>query len=136
MKNNRSMPMSTVIPVLVYDDVGAAVAWLCAAFGFRLRWQVGNHRAQLKVGDGCIVVCEGASSVDGHSIMVRVGNVDAHYSTARAFGAEMLSEPTAYPYGERQYTAADLAGRRWTFSETVDDVDPASWGAEIGDLGG
>ncbi len=31
-------------------------------------------------------------------------------------------------YGERQYTAEDLAGHRRTFSETLDDVDPQSWG--------
>jgi hypothetical protein len=31
---NRSMPASTVIPVLGYDDVGEAIEWLCEAFGF------------------------------------------------------------------------------------------------------
>jgi hypothetical protein len=31
----------------------------------------------------------------------------------------------------RQYLAADLAGHRWTFSETLADVDPASWGGEL-----
>jgi hypothetical protein len=34
MRANRSMPASPVIPVLGYDDVAAAVDWLCRAFGF------------------------------------------------------------------------------------------------------
>jgi uncharacterized glyoxalase superfamily protein PhnB len=40
-------------------------------------------------------------------------------------------EPTDFEYGERQYTAADPAGHQWTFSETLADVDPASWGGEL-----
>ena len=34
MKPNRSIPQSTVIPVLIYPDVRDAVAWLTSAFGF------------------------------------------------------------------------------------------------------
>jgi hypothetical protein len=49
---NRSMPESTVIPVLGYDDVGEAIEWLSDPFGFTERWRAGNHRAQLAVGDG------------------------------------------------------------------------------------
>ena len=37
MKPNRSIPPSTVIPVLVYPDVRQAVAWLSAAFDFAER---------------------------------------------------------------------------------------------------
>ena len=33
MKANRSIPSATVVPVLIYPDVRAAVAWLDAAFG-------------------------------------------------------------------------------------------------------
>jgi uncharacterized glyoxalase superfamily protein PhnB len=51
MLANRSMPSSTVIPVLGYEDVGEAVDWLCETFGFTERWRAGNHRAQLAVGD-------------------------------------------------------------------------------------
>ena len=37
-------------------------------------------------------------------------------------------EPTDFEYGERQYTAEDLAGHQWTFSETLVDVAPETWG--------
>ena len=63
-----------------------------------------------------------------HSVLVRVDDVNAHCARARAHGARILMEPTDFEYGERQYTAADLAGHQWTFTETLDDVDPATWG--------
>jgi hypothetical protein len=59
MKVNRSVPAATVIPVLIYPDVGEAVAWLTAAFGFVERLRIGeNHRSQLRVGDGAVIVAE------------------------------------------------------------------------------
>jgi hypothetical protein len=35
-----------------------------------------------------------------------------------------------YMYGERQYGAEDFAGHRWTFTETLADVDPQTWGGQ------
>ena len=37
---NRSAPASTVVPILVYEDVNAAIDWLCGAFGFTERLRV------------------------------------------------------------------------------------------------
>jgi hypothetical protein len=39
-------------------------------------------------------------------------------------------EPTDFEYGERQYTAEDPFGHRWTFSQTLRDVAPEDWGGE------
>jgi uncharacterized glyoxalase superfamily protein PhnB len=61
-------------------------------------------------------------------VTVRVDDVISHCERARAHGAQILMEPTDFEYGERQYTAADPAGHHWTFSETLDDVHPESWG--------
>jgi uncharacterized glyoxalase superfamily protein PhnB len=123
---NRSMPPSTVIPVLGYENVGEAIDWLCTAFGFKERWRAGNHRAQLAVGDGAVALTEqrGASA----EIMVRIDDADAHYERARQHGAEIVSTPSDYPYGERQYTAVDLGGHHWTFSQSVADMAPEDWG--------
>jgi uncharacterized glyoxalase superfamily protein PhnB len=136
---NRSMPGSTVIPELVYPDVVAAVGWLCAAFGFSVRWRAGGHRAQLAVGDGCVIASEPddvfAAPGDGpysHSVMVRVEDADAHHARAGEHGAVILQAPTDFPYGERQYAAADLAGHRWWFSQSIADVAPESWGGVSG----
>jgi len=40
--------------------------------------------------------------------------------------------PADYPYGERQYTAEDLAGHVWTFSLSINDVAPEEWGGRTG----
>jgi uncharacterized glyoxalase superfamily protein PhnB len=129
------MPASTVIPVLAYPSVSEAVAWLSSAFGFTMRLGIGDHRAQLSVGDGAIVVAAGAptarhsSDAEGRdSIMVRVDDARAHCERARTYGATIAMEPTDFPYGERQYTAVDFSGRSWTFSESIADVDPRGWG--------
>jgi uncharacterized glyoxalase superfamily protein PhnB len=133
---NRSMPPCTVIPVLGYRDVRAAVAWLVRAFGARERLRIGDHRAQLMLGDGAVIVVAfqglGAAGTDvpRHSIMVRVADVDAHFARAAQFGARILSRPAEFPYGERQYTAEDAGGHVWTFSQTIADVDPARWGGQ------
>src|SRR5439155_26074457 len=50
---------------------------------------------------------------------------------ARSCGARILMEPTDFEYGERQYSAEDPAGHRWTFSETLDDVAPEAWGGTL-----
>ncbi len=39
-------------------------------------------------------------------------------------------DPTDTPFGERQYTAEDLAGHQWTFSQTLADMAPEEWGGE------
>jgi uncharacterized glyoxalase superfamily protein PhnB len=146
MTTNRSMPTASVIPVLAYPDVAEAAAWLSKAFGFRERLRIGSHRVQLVYGDGAIVAAGGPALAGSgsreddaqagtgwrdHSIMVRVEDVDAHFDRAVAAGAWIVDPPADYPYGERQYTAQDPGGHRWTFSASIADVDPATWGGEL-----
>jgi uncharacterized glyoxalase superfamily protein PhnB len=134
VRANRSMPSSTVIPVLHYADVRATVDWLRRAFGFEERLAIADHRSQMMWAGAALVVAEaGAASTPpgAHSVMVRVTDIDAHCARARSAGARIAQEPTTYPYGERQYTAVDPGGHAWTFSESVDDVDPASWGGTL-----
>jgi len=126
---NRSMPDATVIPVLGYDDVPEAADWLCRAFGLRVRLRIADHRIQLIFGDGAVVAAGGGvGDASSHSLLVRVEDADAHHARAEAAGARIVSPPTDYPYGERQYTANDVGGHRWTFSQTIVDADPADWG--------
>ncbi|MBV8811365.1 MAG: hypothetical protein JO033_22070 [Acidobacteriaceae bacterium] len=58
MLSNRSMPRSTVLPELAYPNIGEAITRLCEAFGFTLRIRIGDHRAQLNVGDGAVILIE------------------------------------------------------------------------------
>lgn len=131
--HNRSMPTAVILPELAYPDVREAAAWLCRVFGFAKRLQIGSHRAQLTFGEGAVIVTAvAAESADlTHAVMVRVADVDSHYEHTRQQGAPIGQPPADYPYGERQYTAMDLYGRRWTFSQTIADIDPVSWGGRL-----
>jgi uncharacterized glyoxalase superfamily protein PhnB len=60
------------------------------------------------------------------SAIIRAG-ISPHYSQSKRAGAQTFCEPTTFPYGERQYTAKDLGGHVWTFSQSIVDVDPSSW---------
>jgi uncharacterized glyoxalase superfamily protein PhnB len=132
MTRNRSMPPGVFIPELAYDDVAAAAEWLCRAFGFRERLRIGTHRVQLVLRGGSMVVMErGPNTVGAAKVMVSVEDVDAHHRRAREAGARILAPPADQPFGERQYTAQDPGGHAWTFSQSVADVDPATWGGEL-----
>lgn len=63
-----------------------------------------------------------------HIIKVRVADVDTAFARARDAGAQVISEPTTYPYGERSAELADLVGHRWELTQTVRDVQPEEWG--------
>ena len=138
MKHNRSVPPPTVVPVLSYPDVRAAVAWLSAAFGFAERTRIGeSHRAQMSIGaDGAVIVAERQAGKpaqdDGvtHLIRVRVEDVSAQFERARAHGARVLEPPTDREYGERDCTMEDVAGHRWQFAETVRDGAPEEYGCK------
>jgi uncharacterized glyoxalase superfamily protein PhnB len=133
--------MQTTIPMLTYEDVGAAADWLCSAFGFRPsgdRYADEEGRithAELAFGDGEVMLgfaspdyrsprrhaeeCEQAASwldnpyvVDG--VLVHVDDLDAHLERSRAAGAEILRGPDDQPFG-RLYSAADVEGHRWMF---------------------
>src|SRR3954447_5085643 len=108
MRPNRSIPSASVIPVLIYPDVRAAVRFLEDGFGFRERLQIGeDHRSQLSFGDAALIVGDvrhdrvpprpGESNA---SVLVRVEDAHAHCGRARAAGAEITMEPTDFEYGE------------------------------------
>jgi uncharacterized glyoxalase superfamily protein PhnB len=142
MLPNRSLPPSTVLPELVYEDVERAIAWLCDAFGFSVRWQAGDHRAQLWVGDAAIVVRDrppdvpAGAAVPGacSSVLVRVEDAGAALARALEHGATLVRDLADHPYGERQCTVTDLAGHRWSFTQSIADVAPEDWGGVSVDL--
>jgi uncharacterized glyoxalase superfamily protein PhnB len=139
MKINRSVPPAMVVPVLVYPDVRAAVAFLAYAFGFVERTRIGeNHRAQLAVaGDWAVIVadaggdrCPPQAGGVTHTVRVRVANVDAAFVKAREAGAVVVEAPVDRDYGERDCTVEDLAGHRWQLAEALADMAPEEFGCQ------
>ena len=67
--------------------------------------------------------------------MVRVEDADRHHEEAKRHGARIIRPPADHPYGERhEYTAEDLAGRRWACFQSIADIDPKDWGGTPGRL--
>ena len=128
------MPSNIIIPVLHYINLDQAIDWLCKCFGFKQRWRVGNHRAQLSYAGGTIAVTEmsdkskGDFNLQQHSILARVGNVNKHFENSSSHGVEIIQTPSDLPFGERQYSVRDIGGHLWTFSESIKDVIPEDWG--------
>ncbi|HEU4943516.1 MAG TPA: VOC family protein [Gaiellaceae bacterium] len=132
----------TLVPMLSYEDCGAAAEWLCRAFGFeeRERYAEPDGRVthvELRRGDGVVFLgnpgpeyrspkrhreeCEAAARwsavpyvIDG--VWVGVQDVEAHFAAAKDAGATILSEVEDTPVG-RHYRVEDPEGHRWMFSE-------------------
>ena len=81
-----------------------------------------NHKSPKSTGGKCTQTCH---------IQMKYG-LDAHCEVARKAGAEIIQEPETQFYGDRTYRARDPEGHIWTFSQTVANVDPASWGGVPG----
>ena len=140
---NQSAPSAPVVPVLVYEDVAKAIAWLCSAFGFSERLRAGGpggmvSHAQLRAGSGDIMIGRQGGPFKAprpgetsQYVLIAVDNVDAHFAHAKAAGAQIISPPEDMPFGVRHYTASDPAGHWWTFSQNIADVAPAAWGATL-----
>src|SRR5262245_10306501 len=138
---NRSAPRATVVPILVYEDVGKAIDWLCDTFGFKERLRAAGpggmfSHAQLVIGDGAVMLGRPGGEFQpprpnevSQYVTVHVEDVDEHFEHARQSGARIVKPPTDMPFGERQYTVEDPWGHRWTFSQSIADVAPEAWGA-------
>jgi uncharacterized glyoxalase superfamily protein PhnB len=120
----------TIVPQVPYSDIGAALAFLERAFGFReilstrLVGQGGViHHANVEFGGGMIGIgTQGAHgaispSVAGSAsqyISVSVDDVDVHFERARAAGAR-IAAGLHDEFPVRAYEALDLEGHRWRF---------------------
>jgi uncharacterized glyoxalase superfamily protein PhnB len=131
---------------LHYRDAGAAIDWLCKAFGFTLRLKVEGDdgrivHSEIEYGEALVMVSQEEKPGDAErfgvhnrspltvgantqSLMLYVDDVDAHCAQARAHGARITSEPSVHDYGEdhwadRSYGALDCDGHGWWFSQRL-----------------
>jgi len=100
MTTNRSAPTATVVPVLIYEDVGDAIDWLCRAFGFAERLRAERNgvigHAQLAVEEGAVMLGRQGgpfSSPQANAVSqyvhIPVVDVDRHFQHAKQCGARM-----------------------------------------------
>jgi uncharacterized glyoxalase superfamily protein PhnB len=132
--------MADVVPLLGYEDCGAAADWLVRAFGFdeaeRFEEDGKVTHVTLRTGDGLVYLghpdgymnplhlreqCEAVARmydvpwiVDG--VWFAVDDLAVHAERARAADARVLTEPEDTPHG-RQCRVEDPEGHRWMLHE-------------------
>ena len=127
---------TSIIPILVYENIEAAHDFLIRAFGFTsggiFRTDDGTVvHAEVRAGDCPIWLHrvteehemaspKGARGSHG-GLEVIVPDVDAHFARVKAAGARVDSEPTDQDYGLREYGARDPENHRWWFSSPLGD---------------
>ena len=131
--NNQSGP-AVIIPALRYRNAPAAIEWLGKAFGFEKHLVVPGENdtiihAQLTYRNGMIMLGSIRANEYGCNVKqpdeiggaetqapyVIVPDADAHYTRAKAAGAQILIDIKDEDYGGRGYTCRDLEGHIWNF---------------------
>ena len=121
---------SDIYPSITYNNAGAAIDWLCTAFGFVKRFVVTGEdgrieHSELSLGTGVVMVGSakpelGRLSPIGMSgvcqaLNVFVNDPDAHYKVAVAAGAKVIRELRTEDYGARGYEFLDPENHVWYF---------------------
>ena len=134
MANTAKNTTATVIPTMRYNDVAAAIEWLCDAFGFEKHLVVPGDdgtivHAQLVFGNGMIMLGSARESefdnlqrppsalggAVSQSSYIIVEEADKHYGRAVAAGAEIVMEIKNEDYGGQGYSCRDPEGHVWNF---------------------
>jgi uncharacterized glyoxalase superfamily protein PhnB len=118
-----------IIPYLFYRDVPAALDFLTRAFGFKEEMRhatpSGDMHGEASL-QGQLVMMGGGShersltspqqaGAATMGVFIYLDDVDQHYETARAAGAEIVHPPKDVDYG-RTYWANDPEGHPWFFT--------------------
>jgi uncharacterized glyoxalase superfamily protein PhnB len=131
MTDYDGRPYPPLSPYMYYEDAGAAVDWLVAAFGLTERMRdvhpdgsIGHCEVEHDGGVVMIGAPPGFESPDRtgrapFGIYVHVDDVEAHFAQAKAAGARIQEAPADRPYGVRSYGALDLEGNQWWFAQPL-----------------
>jgi uncharacterized glyoxalase superfamily protein PhnB len=141
MIQNRSVPVDTALPHVVYKDLSKAIEWMTRVFGFVEHYRYGNPLSgvQVRLGKAWIMLSESREEFRSPAelgfgtqcLTVFLDDVESHFARAKDAGAKILEEPHETVYGEFQYAALDLEGHRWLFSRHARDLSPDAWGATL-----
>jgi len=139
MSDSTNSDRQRIIPYLYYEDGGAALEFLCKAFGFEEIMRMPGPDGGImhaEVGyQGNVVMLATTVKEMGYAspkdlpsrhgiIMCYVDEVDAHHAQAKAAGAKIVRELEDQFYGDRTYTAEDLEGHHWVFATHNRDIAP------------
>jgi uncharacterized glyoxalase superfamily protein PhnB len=123
-------------PILLYEDVAAAIDWLSNIFGFEedgMRYTGTDgkvNHASMSLGKASIMLGwpgpgyrNPKSLAQATQILyVYVEDIDKHYERAKSAGATIFQEPADQFYGDRRYGATDLEGHQWYFASRIREL--------------
>ena len=137
MTANPPENMPRITPYLLYEDVGAALAWLTDAFQLHERIRLPGPdgsvtHAEMGLADGVIMMGHPGPDYQNpkrlgrvtQQLYVYVDDVDKHYQHSKKAGAAIISELEDQFYGDRHYGVEDLEGHHWYFAQHIRDVSP------------
>jgi uncharacterized glyoxalase superfamily protein PhnB len=131
---SSDLPAPSLVPLMRYRDVSAAIDWLCSALGFEKQVAVsdpdgGVYYAQLTYGNSLIMLGsvrdteldklmrqpDEVGGIETQSCYLVVEDADAHYARATAAGAEIVLDIKSDGLGRRGYSCKDPEGHIWNF---------------------
>jgi uncharacterized glyoxalase superfamily protein PhnB len=134
MLQSGEVSATSLVPLMRYRDIGAAIDWLCTVLGFEKQMVVASadgtpYYAQLTFGHGMVMLGPVRDSdldrlmrqpdeiggVETQSCYLVVDEVDAHYARTKAAGAEIVLELKSDGSGGRGYSCRDPQGHIWNF---------------------
>lgn len=134
MTASSPLPAPTLLPLLRYRELGAALDWLQTAFGFEKQVAVSDPDgaviyAQMTFGPSMLMLGavretdldslmrqpDEVGGVETQSCYVVVDDADAHHERAVAAGAEVVLPLKSDGLGRRGYTCRDPQGHLWSF---------------------
>ena len=138
-----TVPAATaVVPYLAVAGGPAALDWYAEALGaveqFRVVGDDGRlGHAEFTIGEARFMLSDEYPELGVHSptslggtavsLHLTVADVDGLFARATAAGATSLGEPEDQPHGSRHGTLVDPYGHRWMLSQTIEDVDLATY---------
>ena len=122
-----------ITPYLLYEDAGAAIAWLKKAFGTRtVGWPMKDgdgivRHAGLALGDNTLLLGGPAAgyknpkSSGGATVLLYIDAADVRKVFDRAVkaGANVIESPQPTPYGALRCALEDPEGHQWWFAQPL-----------------
>ena len=136
-KEPRVSKTQSVMPYLLYKDVGKALDWLGRAFGFL---EIGDrfekdgviqHAAVVtrEGGDVIMMGCPGPKYKNPKKLgtatqllYIYVDDVDKHFAHAKKAKPKVVNKLEDTFYGDRRYGVEDPEGHQWFFAHQVRKV--------------
>lgn len=122
-----------IVPYLSYRDAKAAIDFFERAFGL-VRVQVYEddtgkvQHAEMTHGGGMLMIGTADLPKGSPGNYLVVDDVDAHFDTAKAAGAEVVYGPEDTEFGTRRWRARDPEGHEWSFGTYRPSPEPPAWG--------